>query len=44
MIAHPQATPRDLLDIVDLLLPELRARGRFRHRYEGRTLREHLAA
>jgi FMN-dependent oxidoreductase (nitrilotriacetate monooxygenase family) len=44
MIAHPQATPRDLLNIVDLLVPELRRRGRFRESYEGRTLRENLAA
>jgi FMN-dependent oxidoreductase (nitrilotriacetate monooxygenase family) len=42
MIAHPQGTPRDLLSVVDFLLPELRARGRFRHAYEGRTLRENL--
>jgi FMN-dependent oxidoreductase (nitrilotriacetate monooxygenase family) len=43
MIAHPQGTPRDLLAVVDFLIPELRARGRFRHRYEGRTLRENLS-
>jgi alkanesulfonate monooxygenase SsuD/methylene tetrahydromethanopterin reductase-like flavin-dependent oxidoreductase (luciferase family) len=42
MIAHPQATPRDLLSVVDFLVPELRARGRFRKVYEGRTLRENL--
>ena len=42
MIAHPQATPRDLLSVVDFLVPELRARGRFRKAYEGRTLRENL--
>jgi FMN-dependent oxidoreductase (nitrilotriacetate monooxygenase family) len=44
MIAHPQATPRDLLAVVDLLVPELQRRGRFRTAYEGRTLRENLAA
>jgi alkanesulfonate monooxygenase SsuD/methylene tetrahydromethanopterin reductase-like flavin-dependent oxidoreductase (luciferase family) len=42
IIAHPQATPRDLLSVVDFLVPELRARGRFRKTYEGRTLRENL--
>jgi FMN-dependent oxidoreductase (nitrilotriacetate monooxygenase family) len=42
MIAHPQATPRSLLDVVDFLIPELQRRGRFRHRYEGDTLRENL--
>jgi FMN-dependent oxidoreductase (nitrilotriacetate monooxygenase family) len=42
MIAHPQATPRDLLNIVDFLIPELRRRGRFRHAYEGKTLKENL--
>jgi FMN-dependent oxidoreductase (nitrilotriacetate monooxygenase family) len=42
MIAHPQLTPRDLLNVVDFLVPELRRRGRFRHGYEGRTLRENL--
>jgi FMN-dependent oxidoreductase (nitrilotriacetate monooxygenase family) len=42
MIAHPQATPRDLLSVVDFLVPELRARGRFRKAYEGRNLRENL--
>lgn len=42
MIAHPQVTPRDLVDVVGLLLPELRRRGRFRERYEGSTLRENL--
>jgi FMN-dependent oxidoreductase (nitrilotriacetate monooxygenase family) len=43
MIAHPQATPRDLLSVVDFLVPELRARGRFRTTYTGRTLMENLA-
>ena len=44
MIAHPQATPRDLLDVVDFLIPELRRRGRFRHEYESALLKENLAA
>ena len=44
MIAHPQATPRDLLNVVDFLVPELQRRGRFRRSYEGTTLRENLAA
>jgi len=43
MIVHPQAVPRDLLNVVDLLVPELQRRGRFRRSYEGRTLRENLA-
>jgi FMN-dependent oxidoreductase (nitrilotriacetate monooxygenase family) len=42
MIAHPQATPRELHAVVDFLIPELRRRGRFRTEYEGRTLRENL--
>jgi FMN-dependent oxidoreductase (nitrilotriacetate monooxygenase family) len=44
MIAHPQATPRDLLNVVDFLIPELQRRGRFRTEYEGKTLMENLAA
>jgi FMN-dependent oxidoreductase (nitrilotriacetate monooxygenase family) len=42
MIAHPQVTPRDLVDVVGLLIPELRRRGRFPEKYEGGTLRENL--
>jgi FMN-dependent oxidoreductase (nitrilotriacetate monooxygenase family) len=42
MIAHPQVTPRDLVDVVGLLIPELRRRGRFRKEYEGSTLRDVL--
>jgi alkanesulfonate monooxygenase SsuD/methylene tetrahydromethanopterin reductase-like flavin-dependent oxidoreductase (luciferase family) len=42
MVSHPQATPRDLLNIVDFLVPELQRRGRFRARYAGGTLRENL--
>jgi FMN-dependent oxidoreductase (nitrilotriacetate monooxygenase family) len=44
MIAHPQSTPRDLLNVVDFLVPELQRRGRFRTEYEGKTLMENLAA
>lgn len=43
MFAHPVATPRDLLSVVDFLVPELRRRGRFREQYEARTLMENLA-
>jgi FMN-dependent oxidoreductase (nitrilotriacetate monooxygenase family) len=43
MIAHPQGTPRDVLNVVDFLVPELQRRGRFRTSYEGKTLRENLA-
>ncbi len=34
--------PTALNDVVDSLVPELRRRGRFRHDYEGTTLRAHL--
>ncbi len=44
MIAHPQSSPRDLLNVVDFLIPELQRRGRFRTEYEGATLMENLAA
>jgi FMN-dependent oxidoreductase (nitrilotriacetate monooxygenase family) len=44
MISHPYTTPRDTMDIVDYLVPELQRRGRFRTRYEGETLRENLNA
>jgi FMN-dependent oxidoreductase (nitrilotriacetate monooxygenase family) len=42
MFAHPQSSPRDLLAVVDFLVPELRRRGRFRKAYEGKTLRENM--
>ena len=42
MIAHPQQTPRELLSVVDFLVPELQRRGRFRTEYEGKTLMENL--
>jgi alkanesulfonate monooxygenase len=38
----PQLFPGDLDDFVDLVVPELQARGRFRSDYSGSTLREHL--
>lgn len=44
MISHPYSTPRDMMDIIDFLIPELQRRGRFRTKYEGATLRENLAA
>jgi FMN-dependent oxidoreductase (nitrilotriacetate monooxygenase family) len=43
MISHPYTTPRDMMDIIDFLIPELQRRGRFRTHYEGRTLREILS-
>jgi FMN-dependent oxidoreductase (nitrilotriacetate monooxygenase family) len=42
MVAQPQVTPRDLVDVVGLLIPELRRRGRFRSSYDGDTLRDTL--
>ena len=42
MVAHPQVTPRDLIDVVGLLVPELQRRGRFRTGYDGTTLRDTL--
>jgi N-acetyl-S-(2-succino)cysteine monooxygenase len=36
----PPVLPSGLEDFVDHVVPELRARGLFRHEYEGRTLRE----
>jgi alkanesulfonate monooxygenase SsuD/methylene tetrahydromethanopterin reductase-like flavin-dependent oxidoreductase (luciferase family) len=38
----PTVFPNDLEDFVDLVVPELQARGRFRTAYTGTTLREHL--
>ncbi len=43
MLGHIVSLPGDLVAIVDLLVPELRRRGRFRTEYRGRTLRETLA-
>ncbi len=45
MISLSQAAPRQMLqNLVDQLVPELQRRGRYRHAYEGRTLRENLAS
>ena len=44
MIGHsPGENPALLHSVVDLLIPELQRRGRFRSAYTGRTLRENLA-
>jgi hypothetical protein len=43
MLGHPVAMPGDLINLVDLLVPELQRRGRFRKAYTGHTLRETLA-
>jgi FMN-dependent oxidoreductase (nitrilotriacetate monooxygenase family) len=43
MIEHPMTTPRDFLNVVDYLVPELQRRGRYRTRYPGKTLKENLA-
>jgi hypothetical protein len=34
--------PGGLSDFIELVVPELRRRGLFRHEYEGTTLRENL--
>jgi hypothetical protein len=34
--------PGGLSDFIELVVPELRRRGLFRHEYEGATLRENL--
>jgi alkanesulfonate monooxygenase SsuD/methylene tetrahydromethanopterin reductase-like flavin-dependent oxidoreductase (luciferase family) len=44
MIVHPQAVPRELLNVVDLLVAELQRRVRFREADEGETLKENLLA
>lgn len=38
----PATLPGELKDFVDLVVPELRRRGKFRSRYSGQTLRENL--
>jgi FMN-dependent oxidoreductase (nitrilotriacetate monooxygenase family) len=43
MLGHTILLPGDLIGIVDLLIPELQRRGRFRTEYSGRTLKESLA-
>jgi FMN-dependent oxidoreductase (nitrilotriacetate monooxygenase family) len=42
MLGHVVSMPGDLVAIVDLLVPELQRRGRFRTEYKGKTLRENL--
>lgn len=42
MLGHTVSVPADLIRIVDLLVPELQRRGRFRTEYRGKTLRETL--
>jgi long-chain alkane monooxygenase len=42
-ITPPYYAPDYYADLVDLLVPELQKRGVYRERYEGTTLREHLA-
>ena len=42
MLGHIVTLPSDLAAIVDLLVPELQRRGRFRTDYRYRTLRENL--
>ena len=45
MIGHSQDASRDLLlNVNELLVPELQRRGRYRTSYEGRYLRDNLAA
>jgi FMN-dependent oxidoreductase (nitrilotriacetate monooxygenase family) len=43
MLGHTITLPGDLIGLVDLLIPELQRRGRFRTEYKGRTLKENLA-
>ncbi len=43
MLGHTVSVPADLTRLVDLLVPELQRRGRFRTEYKGRTLRDHLS-
>jgi FMN-dependent oxidoreductase (nitrilotriacetate monooxygenase family) len=42
MLGHVVSMPHDLETIVDLLVPELQRRGRFRREYRGTTLSENL--
>ncbi|MBP0496335.1 NtaA/DmoA family FMN-dependent monooxygenase [Roseomonas indoligenes] len=44
MLGHTASLMEDLTGIVELLVPELQRRGRFRTAYTGRTLREMLSA
>ncbi|MCP3441129.1 LLM class flavin-dependent oxidoreductase [Bradyrhizobium sp. CCGUVB14] len=38
----PATLPGGLVDFIDLVVPELRKRGKFRSKYSGQTLRENL--
>jgi N-acetyl-S-(2-succino)cysteine monooxygenase len=38
----PTHLPNGIEDFVELVVPELQRRGRFRTAYEGRTLRENI--
>jgi long-chain alkane monooxygenase len=42
MLGHTVAMPLDLINVVDLLVPELQRRGLFRREYRGLTLRDNL--
>lgn len=42
MFGHVPVLPDDLVTLVDLLVPELQRRGRFRTEYRYKTLRENL--
>jgi FMN-dependent oxidoreductase (nitrilotriacetate monooxygenase family) len=42
MLGHVISMPGDLAAIVELLVPELQRRGRFRTEYKGTTLRDNL--
>ncbi len=42
MLGHVVSMPGDLAAIVELLVPELQRRGRFRREYKGSVLRENL--
>jgi len=42
MLGHVVSMPGDRIGLVDLLVPELQRRGRFRREYRGTTLRENL--
>jgi hypothetical protein len=45
MLSISQAAPRDVLqNMVNLLVPELQRRDRYRNSYEGKTLRENMSA
>ena len=45
MIGHSQGeNPQLLRNVVNMLVPELQRRGRFRRAYTGKTLRENLVS